>query len=139
MTESKILILVTESCPVLSSFLLQICGTLKLLFQLHKMIDSMTFCSVRIVSFSFVQWSVSKLVPTTSTNSWIFSVSLFYYKLCVELKYPRSSTLKSELFGRWNISLLFKLSWNVAWRKNLQFFASVCGHALSYCIWTFLE
>ena len=132
LTESKTLML-TGSCPVLSNFLLQICGTLKLLSPLHKMIASITFCSVLNVSFSVVQWSASKLVPTTSTNSWIFLGSLWYCKLCIKLKYSRSSTFKLRLFGGWNTNSTFKLSSNVAWR-NLQSVGSMCGLVLSCCI-----
>ena len=89
--------MLTRSCPILSNFLLQFCGTLKLLLPLLKMIASMTFCSMRNVPFSFVQWSVLNFVPITATISWIFLGSLWYCKLCIELKYPRSSTIKSWL------------------------------------------
>ena len=102
--------MLTGSCPFLSNFFLQIYGTLKLFLPLHKIISSMTFCIVRNVPFSFVQWSASKLVQATSTKSWMILESLWYCKLCIELKYPRTSTFKSQLFGSWNTNLTFKLS-----------------------------
>ena len=120
---------ILDFCPVLSIFFANM-WHFEIVISITQNNCCHDFCSVINILFSFVMWNALILILATSTNSYIFLGSLWYFKPWIELKYPRSSTFKPELFEGWNTNSTFKWSSNAAWR-NSQSVGSTCGVVLS--------